>query len=77
MFLRERFLVNFSKRCIVNSSSPIMIHPPQEGPCDQNATKHMDILDKIGPLTPRERLKLWLDMPINEALVDLAENING
>ena len=40
-----------------------MIYPHKKAR-DLNAKNHLDILDKIGPLIPRKKLKFWLDLPM-------------
>ena len=47
------------------------------GPRSINAQKQENILKKLSPIIPSEKLQFWVNMPNKEESIDLARNIDG
>ena len=65
-FLQKKF------RKLVFSRQNIKI---QGRPHGLNTQKLQDIVTKLGPIIPSEKMKFWTDIPIRDTSRDLAENI--
>ena len=83
MFWKESFLETDFKqgefvqkkfRKFIVSKKPI---PHHDGPRGLNSQKQKDIVEKLGPIIPKEKLQFWIDMPIKDSSIDLTLNLQG
>lgn len=50
--------------------------PAYDKPRGLNAKKTKEIIAKLGPMIPSEKLKFWIDMPTSENSADLTKNLD-
>ena len=48
--------------------------PSQDGPRGVNKQKQKDIVEKLSPVIPQDKLKFWLEVATNDGSSDLAKN---
>ena len=64
------FLKKKSRKAI-EAETPIPHHTSPRG---VNKQKQLDIIEKLSPVLPKDKLKFWLELPTNEKSTDLSKN---